>query len=309
VALGLLMETVHNLGLYQMILVREVAAAVAAATRPRVPFSVIVPVNRPWQHELNVARSPGLQEIDAEVICVQGASSAAAAYVSGSQRASHAWRVMAHQDVYFPTGSGYALAQQLGAVEQAGLIGAPIGFAGLEPDPARKGTVRKAGLVIDRTTLFRHQPSAGAVSMGLPRRRAASRRVSIISHWAGTVGHRPVPAGRAEAAAERADPDVLFHNPTNAHQLPPEFHSSARVLMDAPDLPAFRDAVRRTHRRTRPHCGPTAAPAGAAPALLGVDVVNDNGPTTVGRRCGNDGHGFQASSEHAQRLHSSTGTG
>ena len=238
VALGLPMETaVHNLGLYQMILVCE-KWPLQSLLRPgpRVPFSVIVPVNRPWQHELNVARSPGLQEVDAEVICVQGASSAAAAYASGAQRATHAWRVMAHQDVYFPTGSGYTLAQQLGAVEQAGLTGAPIGFAGLEADPARKGAVRHAGLVIDRTALFRHQPSSGAVSMdefavALHRDSAVAIDASLGWHlWATDL------CLQAEQHAKQPIAQIidvpLFHNSTNAHQLPPEFHESARVLMD-----------------------------------------------------------------------------
>ncbi|MFM9914499.1 MAG: class I SAM-dependent methyltransferase [Rhizobacter sp.] len=246
VALGLPAETAeHNLGLYQMILVCE-KWPLQSLLRPgpRVPFSVIVPVNRPWQHELNVARSPGLQEVDAEVICVQGADSAAAAYASGAQRASHAWRVMAHQDVYFPTGSGFALAQQLGAVERAGLTGAPIGFAGLEPDPARLGSVRLAGLVIDRTTLFRHPPSAGAVSMdefavALHRDSAVAIDPSLGWHlWATDL------CLQAEQMAQQPIAQILdvplFHNSTHAYRLPPEFHDSASVLMDKyPARPRF----------------------------------------------------------------------
>jgi hypothetical protein len=78
----------RNLGLYQMILVcPKWSMAGLSRPGPMRPFSVIVPVNRPWQHELNIARSPGLKEVGAEVICVQGATSAAAAYESGG-----AWR-------------------------------------------------------------------------------------------------------------------------------------------------------------------------------------------------------------------------
>jgi SAM-dependent methyltransferase len=102
--------TLRNLDLYQMILV------CTRWEQPQTPppgraaaFSVIVAVNRAWQHELNIARSPGLAEVGAQLICVQGAASAAAAFADGAARARHAWRVMAHQDVYFP-GSGHALA-------------------------------------------------------------------------------------------------------------------------------------------------------------------------------------------------------
>ena len=112
VALGLPRDTaMRNLGLYQMILSCDKCAAPRFTPETRAPrLSVIVPVNRPWQYELNIARSPGLREIDAEVIAVQGAGSAADAFRIGSAKASHAWRVMVHQDVYWPAGSGFAMA-------------------------------------------------------------------------------------------------------------------------------------------------------------------------------------------------------
>ena len=77
-ALGLpAASAVRHLGCYQMILVcRKWSMASLLKPGPTVPFSVIVPVNRGWQYELNLGRSPGLQEVGAEVICVQGADSA-----------------------------------------------------------------------------------------------------------------------------------------------------------------------------------------------------------------------------------------
>ena len=113
--LGVPAETaLHNLGCYQMIIVcRKWAMEALRGQGTSAPISVIVPVNRPWQYELNIARSPGLKEIGAEIIPVQGADSAAAAYTWATQRARHAWHLLVHQDVYFPTGSGFALARQL----------------------------------------------------------------------------------------------------------------------------------------------------------------------------------------------------
>ncbi|TXC65324.1 hypothetical protein FSC37_01995 [Piscinibacter aquaticus] len=71
--LGLPAETaVRNLGCYQMVIVcRKWAMEPLRGAGPSAPPSVIVPVNRPWQYELNIARSPGLKEIDAEIIPVQ----------------------------------------------------------------------------------------------------------------------------------------------------------------------------------------------------------------------------------------------
>jgi hypothetical protein len=91
------------MGLYQMILVCEKwpMQFLAKLTAPE-RFSVIVPVNRPWQFSLNIERSPGLKEVGAEIITVHGAASAAEAYATGASKAVHPWRLMVHQDVYFP---------------------------------------------------------------------------------------------------------------------------------------------------------------------------------------------------------------
>ena len=117
-ALGVPRATaLRNLGQYQMIVeCKKWSLTGLLAPGKRVPISIIVPVNNAWQYELNLARSPGLQEIDAEVIRVDDATSAAEAFAVGSASASHAWRVLVHQDVYFPRGSGMALAQQLGSL-------------------------------------------------------------------------------------------------------------------------------------------------------------------------------------------------
>lgn len=238
VALGLPRDTaVRNLGLYQMILVCEKCPAPVFAPQTRAAqFSVIVPVNRPWQFELNTARSPGLREVAAEVIPVQGASSAAEAFRIGAAKASHAWRVMVHQDVYWPVGSGFAMSQQLGAQEQLGLSALPVGFAGLEPVAGQPGFVRQTGLVVDRQALFAHGRSRSALSID---------EFAVALHddcpiaidaafgwhlWATDL------CLQAQQLAGRAVAQVLevplFHNSTNDFQLPPAFHASAQVLLD-----------------------------------------------------------------------------
>ncbi len=244
-ALGLPRETaLRNMGLYQMILVcrkwpMQALALVGGQAATPVPFSVIVPVNRPWQYELNIARSPGLQEVQAEVIAVQGASSAAEAYRMGAARAQHAWHVMAHQDVYFPVGTGYALAQQLGAMDAAGLQQVPIGFAGLDAVGdvgGQAGGVRHAGMVIDRRALFWHGRSSGAVSLDelaicLHRDSAVAIDSTLGWHlWATDL------CLQAQALAGRPIAQILdvplFHNSVGDYQVPAEFNDSAARLLD-----------------------------------------------------------------------------
>ena len=104
--------------------------------------------------------------------------------------------------------------------------------------PVQQRNLEKAWKVkvIDRTALFRHQPSSGAVSMdefavALHRDSAVAIDPALGWHlWATDL------CLQAEQKAKRPIAQILdvplFHNSTNAHQLPPEFHSSARVLMD-----------------------------------------------------------------------------
>lgn len=229
-----------NLGMYQMILVcRKWSMQFLATPSASEPFSVIVPVTNPRQLELNISRSPGLKEVNAEIIQVQGAGSAAEAFEIGSRKATHAWRVMAHQDVYFPASSGYALAKHLGILTQAGAHVLPVGFAGLEKRD--DGELRYAGVVVDRTSLFSHQASGAAVSMdefavALHRDAAVKPDRSLGWHlWATDL------CIQAERLAQRPIAQILdlplFHNSTNDYQLPDAFRESGKRLLEKyPDL-------------------------------------------------------------------------
>jgi SAM-dependent methyltransferase len=126
------------------------------------PVSVIVPVTNEAQLGLNILKSPGLREINAEVIAVQYADSAAQAYASGAREATHAWRLFCHQDVYFPKGSGKAIAAILSGVEASRRRSNVLGFAGL----ALEGGVRRAsGVLVDRINAWDFAASERAVSV------------------------------------------------------------------------------------------------------------------------------------------------
>jgi len=236
-ALGLPTATaLRNLGLYQMVVVAEKwPNRPQVASQDLTPFSVIVAVNRPWQYELNIARSPGLREVDADVVPVQGASNAADAYAKGCSAARRAWRVFAHQDVYFPSGSGIAIAQQLAALDKESEHGAPIGFAGLHANEGLESGLRYAGLVIDRTMLFSHDASARAVSIdefavALHRDTKVHIDPTLGWHlWATDLCLQLLEAGTGNCGRILRVP--LFHNSTTAYELPPEFYKSANLLM------------------------------------------------------------------------------
>lgn len=240
--LGVPVETaVHNLGCYQMIIAcRKWAMEQLRVEGAFAPISAIVPVNRPWQYHLNIARSPGLAEINAEIIPVEGASSAAEAFASGSARARHGWRLMVHQDVYFPAGSGFALAKQLGILEKAGYVDGPIGLAGLGAD-LEDGTPgadspRHAGMVIDRTRLFQHPGSLDALSVdefavALHRDAQVQLDPALGWHlWATDLCLQSARLARPNGRAMIIEAP-LFHNSTTAWTLPEAFNQSAERLL------------------------------------------------------------------------------
>jgi ubiquinone/menaquinone biosynthesis C-methylase UbiE len=236
----------YNMGLYQMILSCQKWPMQALARGDESqPVSVIVPVNRPWQYELNIARSPGLREVGADIICVHGATSAADAYAKGAVKARHPWRVMAHQDVYFPVGTGYAIAQQLGAVQRAGCAGAPVGFAGVTLAADGSEAPVFAGLVVDRKRLFRHPRSDAAVSLdelaiALHRDSPLEIDPSLGWHmWATDL------CLQAQHLARRPAGQVLdvpiFHNSTASYVLPDAFReSSTRLLAKYPQFTTIK---------------------------------------------------------------------
>lgn len=226
----------RNLDCYQMIVVCS-KWPMQQLIKPgkRAQFSVIVPVNRIWQAELNIARSPGLMEAGAQLILVEAAT-AAEAYAKGAAQAKHDWRVMAHQDVYFPRGTGYALALQLGALEEAGLNGAPVGFAGLEMDPERPGQTRHAGMVVDRRHLMRNAPTRAGVSIDelavcLHAKTKLAIDPALGWHLWGTDLCLQAEERVGQPIAQILDVP-LFHNSVGDYVVPPEFHDSARVLLN-----------------------------------------------------------------------------
>jgi 2-polyprenyl-3-methyl-5-hydroxy-6-metoxy-1,4-benzoquinol methylase len=226
---------IQNLTLHEMILVCQKAPVkdVKSSSNSK-RFSVIVPVNRPWQYELNIARSPGLAEVAAEIIIVNNAKTASQAYDEGAKRASHPWRIMAHQDVYFPAGSGHAIAELLGAQEVKGSLPSVMGFAGLHADSEISLGLRKAGLVVDRTQLFTEPASERAVSLdefAIVLHRDSPLRIDPELGWHLWATDLCL---QALSVTSLPPPSVvrvpIFHNSTTSYELPDEIYQSAVVL-------------------------------------------------------------------------------
>ena len=197
----------------------------------RAAFSVVVPVNNRNQFELNVLRSPGLVEIRAPVIPVEGARDPAEALKMGASRCVTPWIVFCHQDVYFARGTGEALGGLLGTIAPAAARSTLIGFAGM--GELSGGTAAPAGLVIDRAARFDHPPSDAGVSIDelavvVATDTAHSIDPSLGWHlWATDLC---LAARVGGIGAPRIVRIPLFHNSYNDGVLPPAFHDAAATL-------------------------------------------------------------------------------
>ena len=145
----------RNLLLYQLIVDCTKVPDVAPIDGP--PITVIVAVNRDNQLQANLLHSPGLAEINPQVVLVRDATSAADAFERGLAQAQAPWVIYAHQDVDFPKTSGYALRRLFASIPPNETADTLIGFAGIALD--EQSRAQRAGLVIDRLNRFDYPAS------------------------------------------------------------------------------------------------------------------------------------------------------
>lgn len=214
-------------------LILECTPILAAAPSQPIALSIVVPVNSRLQFDLNIMKSPGLQEISTQIIDIEGAPSAAAAFEAGKARASGEWLLFCHQDVYFPRGSGWALSEYLRALPVGQANDELIGFAGLGVDPQSNVTM-PSGLVIDRMRRFDHPASERAISLDefavvMSRESRHKLDPALGWHlWATDLCLSAVSSPSPHFARIARVP--VFHNSLSDHSLPDPFHESARVL-------------------------------------------------------------------------------
>jgi hypothetical protein len=215
------------------------------ANHSSVAISWIVAVNRPWQFEANLLASPGLREMDSQVIPIMNATSAADAFQRGCSQAKHDWRIFLHQDIYVPAGSGFKLIAELHRIQQAGLHTVPIGFFGaFECGANHEAGHQFCGSVIDR--IRRHDHVASMEAKTLDEFAVAFHKQTCFLPDANLGWHlwaTDLCQQVAQATGRNGLPVVrvpLFHNSIGAYAVPTEFLTSANCLMEKyPQLPTI----------------------------------------------------------------------
>jgi hypothetical protein len=230
--LGIPTQTsLKNLGMYQMILDAKKFEPARPTIEDCSTLSVVVPVNREWQFNNNIMTSPGLKEINSEIIPVRNCSSAAEAFHTGKRAAKNPWILFLHQDVYVPKGSGNLL---LKIIEEGPSELSPIGFCGLQL--SEDSQINEAGLVIDRTALFKHEISGDPISADefailMHKNCAAEIDPNLGWHlWATDLFLQSYLNSETENGLLVNAP--LFHNSLNDYSLPADFHVSAKKLLE-----------------------------------------------------------------------------
>lgn len=207
-----------------------------ASPRPQnagqVSLSVIVPVNNEVQFQLNTNNSPGLEEIDAEVIHVLNAPNAAVAFSSGLAQASNEWIMFCHQDVYVPKDSGHILAELLEKIPVERRKDVLIGFAGLCRDKKTKALL-PAGLVTDRLKNFDHSAQHPVVSLdefAVIMHKDTVHRLDPQFGWHLWATDLCLQAENRETTFVGIARIPIFHNSLNDHVLSDSFYESENVL-------------------------------------------------------------------------------
>jgi len=199
--------------------------------RARARFSVVVPVSNPLQAELNIKRSPGLQEIGCEVIFVTDAPDASAAFWEGAAKATNDWILYCHQDIYLPRSSGLLLNQLIGRLEASGNPDALIGFAGVSLES--QAGPQYCGLCNDRLNLFDYPASISGVSIdecAVLMRKNSRHRIDPALGWHLWATDLCLQSIFSSGRAAEVVRIPIFHNSFNDGVLSESFRQSARLL-------------------------------------------------------------------------------
>lgn len=234
--LGLPERTIHrNLGLYQMIFRCRRAQQATSDAAADGKLGVIVPMNRQWEFDLNASRSPGLKEINAKVVVVQGAKTAADAFDAAKNNLDCEWILFMHQDVYIPKGAGFLLLEALEKLNSQKVDDVPIGFAGLSYEQ-NQGGFRKSGMVVDRSNLFNHPGSSTGISLdefAIVLRKESNLKIDPNLGW-----HTWATDLCLQSMNHSGKPNTIileipfFHNSLNDYTLPPAYDESASRLLE-----------------------------------------------------------------------------
>lgn len=223
-----------QLGTYQVIFkCKKQTYEILTKKGPMTKFSVIVPVNRDWQFNNNIIKSPGLAEVGVDIVPVYNSKNMADAYAIGSKSAKTDWHLLAHQDVYFPIGSGFSIARHLGLLMDNFDINSPVGFAGLEFD--NSGNYNKSGLIIDRLKLFDYKQTNQASSIdefSVVIHRNSNLKIDPNLGWHLWATDLCLQSFDNNNFSGKVINVPVYHNSINDFSISKEFKDSCNVLMN-----------------------------------------------------------------------------
>ena len=203
-----------NLFVYQFVFSCTLREVVAPVKKARV--SVIVPVEDPKIVYLNILRSPGLKELEYELIPVEKPGSAAQALAIGAAKAKGDWLFLAAEEFYLPKGAGNALSAELTQIPVANRAQSLLGFSGVGLNSA--GQANSAGLLLLPHSRQDGPESYGALSMedcGVIVARESLHQIDPRmgwSHWATDMCLRAMSVPNLQAGRILRIP--AFHNLT-----------------------------------------------------------------------------------------------
>jgi SAM-dependent methyltransferase len=197
-------------------------------------FSVVVPTTREAQLRANVERSPGLQEVGAQIITYRGATNPAEALTKSLANCDAPWVLFCHQDVYFPKGFGEMLNAVLSDVPEAERSTSLFGFVGMGVNRISLKSEPR-GFVIDRLHRADHPASDSALSIDelaivIARDSIHSIDPQLGWHlWATDLCLRSVETHKIFPRIVRIP---IFHNSITDYKLPESFHKSGVSLKE-----------------------------------------------------------------------------
>lgn len=227
----------RNVLTYQMVFdCLPIRAIAPAAVAPEI--AIVVPVSNALQYQLNIARSPGVGEMGADLIPVYGATSAADGFHRGRVQTAADWILYCHQDVYLPVGAGTAIVAELAAIPFERRVDQIVGFIGLTEAAGSRfqatDGLRLAGTIVDRLYRLNEPPTDAAISIdecivAVHRECRHSIDPALGWHlWATDL------VWSAERLCDAPSCKIInvpaFHNSLTAWTLTPAFEASIEVM-------------------------------------------------------------------------------
>lgn len=207
-------------------------ANLPADTNRCAPVTIGVCTNDATVLGANLLASPCLGDDRHEVLCVEGAASAAAGLNAVIENASHELIVLAHQDVYLPHWWVARLWQQYAAAramfgDRLGVLGV-YGVAGGPAGLTRFGRVADREFLLDEPVpLPARASSLDELLLVVPRRSPLRFEASLGFHLYGTDICLSAEQHGLVAAVIDAP---CFHNSKQGNELPSAFDASSRIL-------------------------------------------------------------------------------